>query len=248
MRIVSLPWYDLPSAHQALDDFWLLLREALCAQGVERLPHQLHRTTPLQAQWSQLELLLSQCCGLDLFTPATRAVKPIGRPVFDLPCEPGNYFSHIVTTPGTLLGTSLPPERIAINSLSSRSGCTALLSWLKARNWTPHKTLISGSHQASVDLIRRGLADMAAVDAHSWSLIDQGGLEIIGQSAQAPTPPFIGRTEGDVPAPVLLRALQRAVAQGGKEIGIREVLPVNREVYRSLADEAAGLEVPINRS
>ena len=247
MRVVSLPWYDLPSAHQALDDFWLLLREALCNQSVERLPHRLHRTTPLQTQWSHPELLLSQCCGLDLFTPATQAVRPIGRLVFDLPCEPGNYLSYIVTTPGTLPGTSLPPERIAINSLFSRSGCTALLSWLKAHNWTPHKTLISGSHQASVDLIRQGLADMAAVDAHSWSLVDQGGLEIIGQSAQAPTPPFISCAESDVPAPILLGALQRAVAQGGK-IGIREVMPVDGEVYRSLADEAAGLEVPINRS
>ena len=236
-RIVSLPWYDLPSARRALDDFWSILRDALHAKGVERLPLELERTAPLKTQWSHPELLLSQCCGLDLFTPATRLVVPVGRPVFsDLPCEPGDYFSYVVKASGR---ASENTTCIAINSASSRSGCTALLGWLKDRAWTPQRTLISGSHQASADLLRRGLADVAAIDAHSWGLIGREGLEIIGQTTEAPTPPFISHFRCDVPQAVLLRALQEGVARGGRKVGMSEVVPADITVYRSLADEAA---------
>ena len=241
VRVVSLPWYDLPSAHRALNGFWSILRGALHAEGVERLPLELERTTPLKTQWSHPDLLLSQCCGLDLFTPAAHALSPIGRPVFsDLACEPGHYFSYIVSVSGANL-SSKRPARIAINSPSSRSGCTALLGWLKARDWTPQQVRVSGSHQASANLLRRGLVDVAAIDAHSWTLLERGGLEIIGRTAEAPTPPFVSHCECDVPKAVLLRVLREGVARGGKEVRIREVMPVDREVYRSLADEAACL-------
>ena len=234
-RVISLPWYDLPSARQGLDAFWSALRDALHREGVERLPTQLDRTTPVEAQWSHPDLLLSQCCGLDLFTSATSAVVPVGRPVFgNLSCKPGDYFSYVVAAPGA----ALPPRRIAVNAVSSRSGCTALLAWLDERGWTPQEVQVSGSHLASADLVRRGLADIAAIDAHSWGLMRRGGLEVIGESAPAPTPPFVSRAGSDVPSAVLLRALGVAVAKGGDRIGIREVLPADAQTYRSLEDEA----------
>ena len=232
-RVVSLPWYDLPLARQGLDAFWSALRDALHREGVERLPTQLDRMTPLGAQWSHPNLLLSQCCGLDLFTSATGAVTPVGRPVFALSCEPGDYFSYVVAAPGA----TLPPRRIVVNAVSSRSGCTALLAWLDERGWTPREVRVSGSHLASADMVRRGLADVASIDAHSWGLMGRGGLEVIGESAPAPTPPFVTCTRGDVPSAVLLRALGAAVVEAGDRIGIRKVLPADAETYRSLEDE-----------
>ena len=239
VRVVSLPWYDLPSAHRALDDFWSILRSALHAEGVERLPLKLERITPFKTQWSHPELLLSQCCGLDLFTSAAHALSPFGRPVFsDLACEPGNYFSYIVAAPGANLSPKRP-VRIAINSPSSRSGCTALLSWLEECGWSPLTSIVSGSHQASANLLRRGFADVAAIDAHSWNLLERGGLEIIGRTAEAPTPPFVSHIKSDVSKAVLLCVLREGVVRGGKEVGICEVMPADEEVYRSLADEVA---------
>ncbi|HIG39737.1 MAG: hypothetical protein ABGY96_11540 [bacterium] len=61
MKIISLPWYDLPSSQDVLDNFWLVLREELLAVGFDELPTCLNRSIPIIRQWNNSDLLISQC-------------------------------------------------------------------------------------------------------------------------------------------------------------------------------------------
>ena len=152
--------------------------------------------------WSDPKLFVSQACGLDLFL-ANAAIEPIAAPVFDLDCKAGMYFSYIV---GDLSGSIA-----AVNSLSSRSGWSALLS-----ECIPEKAVVTGSHQASIKALKTGVADVAAIDAVTWSIIERDepskleGLEIVGRSSEAPSPPYVVRQ--GVAYEMIFNALQAAFA------------------------------------
>ena len=201
---------------------------------MNNLPEYLERSLSLQKQWQHPQLLLSQCCGPDLFG-AAGGLEPVARPIFDLACEPGTYFSHVVK----VAYSHTSARRVVINSPSSRSGCAALLGWLEKRGWTPSKVVVSGSHAASAQMLRRGQADLAAIDAMSWKIIDTSRLEIVGKTSSAPAPPYIKRMGITVPKSVLFEALEVALSEAGEALGIKGVLPADLELYRPLALELA---------
>lgn len=152
------------------------------------VPAQLDRNTPLDKQWANPMLLISLCCGPDLFTPAAAHLQVIARPVFeDLDCDEGHYFSHIVYNPQYSGGLA----RLVVNSLSSRSGHGALIEWCKQRKIATQQLSVSGSHHNSLAALRQNQADFAAIDAHSWNLLQEKDLDIIGRSAQALAPPYV---------------------------------------------------------
>lgn len=227
MLVADLPWYDHPPCSGALDAFWAALRDVLSAAGVEDLPETLARGRQPRLLWSEPGLILSQCCGPDLDSDAGRDLEVIARPAFaDLDCGPGDYFSHIVGR----LPMDCPP-RLVVNATTSRSGCGALLEWLAVRGIEPGPMVVSGAHGASIDQLRRGEADLAAIDAHSWRWLDTAGLRRIGRSAAAPAPPWV--CHGDCPVPVALtrRALEHAVATRGADIGIVGFVDADRAHY-----------------
>ncbi|MBM7454687.1 hypothetical protein HNR62_000516 [Oceanisphaera litoralis] len=252
--IASLPWYDLPPLQPGLDAFWSVLRHELHRLSTSRssnrghwpLPDNLDRHTPLVEQWAHPGLLLSQCCGPDLFTPPAQELVPIARPVFgDLDCTPGQYFSYIVCASGRepdrrrFTGRqSAASGRFVINSASSRSGCAALFEWAGASGIDCDQVLISGAHAASLAYLRNGAADLAAIDAHSWPLLDSSGITIIGRSTEAPTPPFVMHRQCPVAPQILLEALQHAIRQAGSPIKIGEVLTTGIECYQAITSLA----------
>lgn len=237
MRLIaSLPWYDLPPARDGLNAFWEVLRGELKHIGALPLPPALERDMPLIDQWAHAGLLLSQCCGPDLFTPAARHLEPIARPVFmDLDCNPGDYYSHIVTT-NRLLPTR---PRLVVNAPSSRSGCAALYEWLRRQRVEPGSVLISGAHAQSLEWLRHGRADVAAIDAHSWPLLNTQGLHIIGRSEPAPSPPFVMHRGAPVTRQCMHAALIATIAKAGEAIGIAGVQPAERESYSPIVHDPA---------
>ena len=134
----SLPWYDLPLSQTLLDHFWQRLCAHLVAlgavdqPGVSGLAPQLQRDTDPALQWRQPSLLLSQCCGPDLFTSQASELRPVARPVFGtLDCCDGSYFSHIVRAQRAGDSQQGGQPRLVVNAPSSRSGCGALFEWLQ---------------------------------------------------------------------------------------------------------------------
>ncbi len=244
MFIASLPWYDFPSTRRHLDSVYQQLRQQLILAGVDReqLTPQLDRQIPLYEQWSDRRLLLSQCCGPDLHTPAGRALKIIARPVFDtLDCPAGYYFSHIVS------GSKKPGAHpvIVVNSQSSFSGCVALLKWLDKTGRNYKQAIVSNAHQNSIDRLRSGEADVAAIDAYSWQFLDHDGLEIIDQSETAPSPPFVCHQDCSVDLNILATALEMAIREQGRPLHITELAATDNLCYpMSMTDRSQPVARP----
>ena len=236
--IASLPWYDHPVSSSALDSIWTKLRSELVRHGLVGAPFALNRSMSLQDQWRHPGLVLSQCCGPDLFTDAAANVDCLGRPVFqDLDCPPGYYYSHIVGR-----GEPHPNPAVAINSPTSWSGNTALGQWLRERGLECARCVISNSHQESLNLLRQGEVDLIAIDAHTWSLLDGEGVELIGRSALAMTPPFISGIRNVQTNRIIREALIKTLASYGHRIGIAGVLDASKELY-SPVDSENGIEL-----
>lgn len=233
--IVSLPWYDLPPTANALDNFYGDLRTRLLVARPQNLalPEILERTLSPNEQWQNPDLLLSQCCGGDLFTRDGGALTPIARPVFThLDCEPGYYFSHIVASK-----KSSNNPRIAINDTSSYSGCIGLFNWLKAAGMRARKVVVSGSHQASLILLQRGEVDLIAIDANTWKLLDLGTKGIIDATKPAPSPPFVCHQRNTSHARVLLHSLSSSLHEFGFVTGFSSLIKSTHADYHMMAEE-----------
>lgn len=226
--VASLPWYEVPGTRVRWDRLWRRVRDALMERGVEGVPETLDRETPLLAQWCSERLVLSQCCGSDLFLLEPPALQPVARPVFSgLDCEPGDYYSYIAA-PVKRYAT----VRAAINNIGSRSGHLALAQWLAARRHDVAEVIVTGSHAASLEALRRGDADIAAIDAFSWRVVDTRGVETLGRTDAASAPPFVRHVESPVPSAWIREALQVAIGRSGAAVALQGAVRADPESYR----------------
>ena len=211
----SFPWYDLPSVRWANDALWQTMG----------LGGGLDRATPPQTQWRAEDLVVSQACGLDLFL-SDAPIEPVLAPVFDLDCDAGCYYSYLV---GSHNGIA------AVNSLSSRSGFSALLTVCE-----PTSLKLTGSHQASLAAVREGSADMACIDAVTWHILERDvpsclhGLRVLDRTCTAPAPPYVIRRAGrrDTLVGLITAAMDEpATLPARRALMIRGVIPVTIDDY-----------------
>lgn len=235
-KLAALPWYDFPSTRRSLDAVWRETRSLLGARGIGQIPVALNHEAPYTEFFSYPQLVLSQCCGLDLFQPLASNVVPFAAPVitaFDV--SPGKYFSHIVARSSANLHT----PHVIINNRFSHSGHTTVKIWLEVHGKSHYTVSESGSHAQSLAALREGRADIAAIDALSWLHLDTTGLEILDSSEPAPAPPFIMGKHSIIPAEELAAALSEAFERHGHQLGMGGVVPVSRGQYREIANSAA---------
>ncbi len=242
--VANLPWYDHAITQPALDQFWYTVANFLQAHGCTQVPAELQRHTDVRSLWQSPRLMLSQCCGPDLFTREGMALSVIGRPSFEqLTCEPGYYYSHIVGCRDDLQS----PVRVAVNSLSSRSGYLALLEWTKSNKVDISSIKVSGSHLNSLKLLSENQADIAAIDAH---VINQYKLNIDlpvhGVSHAALAPPFVCHRDNGLDKELLFAALKHAIVTTGKNIGITALIETRRSDYQHMSSPPAASDVTIS--
>jgi hypothetical protein len=198
--IANLPWYDHPASAAALDAFWATMHDALRQAGVVDAPSALTRTTDLAAQWRSPGLVLGQCCTPDLDTPAGAALVPVARPVFaDLDDAPGHYHSVVVAPPAGGPGTG----RIAGG-----------------------ERVVTGAHARSLDLVARGLVDLAAIDAHTLGWLPRTDVRVVGRTASAPAPPWVRHRDAPIDDAVLVAALDAALERHGDALRLAGRIPV----------------------
>lgn len=213
----SFPWYDLARVQWANDAIWAAMYPTA---------EPLTRKMPYERQWHCPDLIISQACGLDLFL--TRApIQPVFAPVFELAdCPEGKYFSYLIGTPGRGVA--------AVNSLSSRSGCTSLLTLA-----SPRAFLVTGSHRRSIQAVREKHAAFACIDAVTWHLLERDepqALEDIARVDQtdfAMAPPYVVRQKstGDTADRLQSAMSDPVTADARGALLIRSIKSVRRSDY-----------------
>ncbi len=233
---VGFPWYDVGTAKPGWNALWDSLRPNLDELGFGPLDRRLDRR-PGQSQWADPALLLSQCCGLDV-VGRTSNLQPIAAPVFrDLECESGDYYSLVIAR-------DEPPTHavVAVNDPHSRSGHTSLIYWLADTHRRAKRVIFTGSHARSIEMVRAGRADIAAIDAISWRALESLDVEIIDRTRSGPAPPFI--TRNNLSAEPLRLALAAAIDALGADgpLGLNGIVPVDASRYDVFRDDLALIE------
>ena len=201
---VALPMYNVSAAvRDAYENLALALIACLRADGWRDDVELVRETGDLMQFWPRPDLLLSQACGYPLMTALRGRVRLLATPHYDVPgCSGTDYSSAIVVRENAGLH-SLDQARgkiAAVNDSQSNSGMNLLRHAVApyARNggfFT--KVKYSGSHAASLAMLRDGVADIAAIDCVTLTYVRQEhpgwlrGLTLLQYSAPTPGLPLI---------------------------------------------------------
>lgn len=244
----ALPMYDWAETHAAHDDLWTAVREALRARGVAA-PDALERGAPLMEVWTAPDLVLGQTCGLPYVRHLRDRVALVGAPDLGLPgCPPGWYRSVIVVQaddPREGLG-AFRGARLAVNGADSQSGAQAMMhhaSALPDPGTLFGSVTVSGAHEASARLVAEGEADVAAIDAGTWRLVEAhrpfaARLRVMEATDPTPGLPFVTALD---PGPVAA-ALEEAIAARPETcvaLGLRGLVRLSPAEYDLIAGRDA---------
>ncbi len=244
MDFVSfLPMYKVRGAGQHADILWTCLRDSIRKAGLQA-PERVEDFVPRTKGWLHPRLILGQTCGLPYVSKLRGKVELVGTPDYGVEgCPPGFYHSTIVASPGDSRN-DLPEFRgstLAFNGEDSQSGYAAIMRAVapSARDGRFFgRAIHSGSHEASMKLVKQGLADLAAIDSVTWRMsreFDPGitGLKVITTTEPTPSLPFI--TALGNPAKKIFEAAREGIAslpdQTRHAFGLRGLLPFENSDY-----------------
>jgi ABC-type phosphate/phosphonate transport system substrate-binding protein len=215
--------YDLPEVRRATDGLWAGIARHLRSEGVPDVPAALDRGADAETQWGDPALLLSQACGYPITHAFARALRVVATPCHAIAgCEQGDYFSVVVVRDDASVTqlSELRGEIAVINEWTSHSGMNALgalVAPLEGDGFF-RDVVVSGSHVASLAMVARGEASVAAIDCVTHALLARWrpsalvGTRILTRTASAPALPFVTRASASEELVVRLRAaLARAM-------------------------------------
>ena len=196
--IASLPMYLRAENAGAHDRFWTLICGELADPS---LPDRLGGAPDPWDDWTNPALVLSQTCGLPYRTVLHDRVTLIGTPDYGLPgTPPGHYYSVLVVRRDDPRGDRLAEfegTRLAVNDPKSQSGRAAPQAHMAATGLAGFSDCaLTGSHRRSARTVLDGGADIAAIDAVTWRLIEtwdswSRGLRVICRTDPAPGLPLV---------------------------------------------------------
>jgi ABC-type phosphate/phosphonate transport system substrate-binding protein len=207
MKVASLPMYGFPETRAARDALWTVLARNLRSNGISDVPDELTHDLPVLELWQDTNLLLSQCCGYDVVKPYKNLLRPIATPIYNSRACVGEYYCSLV-----IVAEDSPFDDVCqmkgmigvINGPESHSGMSSLRQLISSTHSGGDffsELKISGSHEASLHMIRTGQAHVAAIDSVIVSLVvryrpeDMQGIRVLGTTYRAPAPPFVVRVE-----------------------------------------------------
>jgi len=236
--------YDRAELKPATDRYWAAIRDRCRAAGMAA-PDALSRgADDLWPLWSAPDLVLAQTCGLPYRSRLHGKVTLVGTPDFAVTgCPPGYYCSVLVARADDPRGISgLAAARFAYNEPLSQSGWAAAHSHAAGLGLALHPTLCSGGHRRSAKAVAQGRADLAAIDAVTWRLMQRhdGGLiaalREVAHTAPTPGLPYITALGHD---PVVLgAAVTQAIAGLAEDdrqaLGLRGLAMIPAAAYLAL--------------
>jgi ABC-type phosphate/phosphonate transport system substrate-binding protein len=209
MPVASLPMYDMPEAHKAFDSLWAGLARHMKRAGIADVPETIAHDRSLRELWNDGELWLSQCCGYDLVKGYAGKLRPVATPHYGAPgCKAYKYASVVVVAEESEARDVLEMRGAVcvVNGFESHSGMNALRALVapKSRNGRFFSQVrASGAHAASLEMIKRGEADVAAIDCVTYALLREyrpgllDGTRKLGRTYRAPGIPFVARWDQD---------------------------------------------------
>jgi ABC-type phosphate/phosphonate transport system substrate-binding protein len=216
--IASLGMYDFGPAMAANDRLWVLLRGGLRARGLTA-PETLTRgEAAYWPAWEAPDLLLSQTCGYPFRARLQGRVTYVGTPDYGVDgCPPGHYRSVFVARADDPRAevAAFDGARFAYNEALSQSGWAAPQVHAARLGIRLVPVLPTGGHQRSAAAVADGRADLAALDAVTFSLMRDvdpvcRALKVVGLTDPTPGLPLITAAGRD-PAP-LFDAMGKAIA------------------------------------
>ncbi|MES2667988.1 MAG: PhnD/SsuA/transferrin family substrate-binding protein [Pseudomonadota bacterium] len=238
--IASLGMYDMPPVQAANDRYWALIAEALNIDvPLTRGPG------AYWDAWASPDLILSQTCGYPYRARLHHQVTLVGTPDYGLPgCAPGYYCSVFVARKDDARDSlaAFDGARFAYNEPLSQSGWAAPQTHALGLGLHLPPSLQTGGHALSAAAVAEGRADIAALDAVTWGLLQRHAtalpLRELARTAPTPGLPYITARHRD-PAPVFAAVAQAIAALTADD---RETLQLRALVA---IPQAAYLAVPI---
>ncbi|TGD63573.1 hypothetical protein EYC08_12470 [Tabrizicola sp. WMC-M-20] len=242
--IASLGMYDLPPMVAANDALWSLVRDGARAQGIAAPDALTRGDAAYWPAWASPDLLLSQTCGLPFRAKLHPHVTLIGTPDYGVKgCPPGYYRSVLIARADDSRATEadFATARLAINEALSQSGWAAVYQHFHDLGLVVAPSLETGGHRASALAVVEGLADVAAIDAVTWSLLTRHEdftrrLRVFGQTAPTPGLPLITAqgAQADVLFDCVAGAIRALTAGQRHTLGLRGLVRIPANAYLAL--------------
>ncbi len=213
----SLPMYDRPELSAAHGRLWDLIRANLAEKGIDA-PHTLAQGNEGIDSWLDPNMILSQTCGMPYRIALHGKVQLVGTPIYDLPdCPDGHYNSMFVirTDDPRASLAEFGQSTFAYNMDISQSGFAAPLNHVAPLGITFPNRIESQGHLRSAEMVAQGEADIAAIDAVTWVLIQRHegfakNLRILERTTPTtPVLPYI--TSLTLDADQLFAAIEKAI-------------------------------------
>jgi ABC-type phosphate/phosphonate transport system substrate-binding protein len=209
MTVAILPMYNLPEIKPALDAFWHGLRGHLSREGIRGLSAKLPHDRPLKKLWRSPNMLLTQCCGMDLVKRYAGKIVPLATPRYGAPGCRGAEYASVVVVAETVRAEDVLEMRNSIcvvNGLESHSGTNSLRILVAPQSQDGRffsEIKVSGGLLLSLEMLRAGRADVAAIDCVTYAMIESyrpralDGTRRIGWTYRAPAIPYVTRQAVD---------------------------------------------------
>ena len=245
---IALPMYNVSPAVRRGYEAWAGALAASVGEEAE-----LERSADLPAVWQRSDLLLGQTCGYPYMTRLRGQVALVATPCFDFAgCVGSDYSSVIVVREGGGIAALADARgRIAAaNDPHSNSGMNVLrhaVAPLAREGRFFGEVKWSGSHAASLRMVREGAADIAAIDCVTYGYIEQGdsaslhGLRVLRYSVSSPGLPLIASSS--VPEVLVTRLRTALLDPDERLLDAMRGLRIGGYEYRAEADYEAILNI-----
>jgi ABC-type phosphate/phosphonate transport system substrate-binding protein len=248
--------YDRSELQESHRLYWQLIRRELQARGVA-CPPDLSVPEDLMSHWQAPGLVLSQTCGLPYRRLLHGRVALIGTPDFGVEgCAPGYYRSAIVVRAGDTRRSlkDFAGAVFALNQFDSQSGYAAAYHHGKAQGVTFTQFLETGAHALSVSAILRREADIAAIDAVTWALLQQydaavDGLSVLEYTTPTPGLPYIASASADVSATfnAVTRAIEQLPVEHRQALRLNGLVRIPEQAYLAVPNPTPSVRMLGNR-
>lgn len=183
--------------YEPLRASWDRLYE-MVAREVTGAPAELRWDLDVHDTWLSPQLVLGMTCGWPLVTQLSRRVRVVGTFLYAADGVVSHTYRSVIVAREAATVADLAGRTLAFNSTDSLSGYVSMLSLLPAGQsaWSG-PTLETGAHLLSIDAVRDGQADIASIDALTWTYAQQNfpevlqGLVIIDRGPLVPHLPLI---------------------------------------------------------